>query len=76
VHHDQVGAGLDRPLEQLAMRRDAGDDGPDLVGAGDLQPVGPVVAEPGRLQQLVQVLEDVAQRGDEKTQRKTWRIVK
>ena len=59
VHEHEIGAQGERALDQLAVRRDAGDDSRDVGPPGNLEPVGPVVAERTGLQQLVEVRDQI-----------------
>jgi hypothetical protein len=56
-HH--LGTRLCGALEQLAMGRDPGHDDAHLLGAGDLEPVRPVVLEAGGFEQGVEECDDL-----------------
>ncbi len=60
MHEQQLRALGRRELEQLEVRRDAGRDGLDLDRAGHLQTVRPVVVEARRLEQAVELGDDLA----------------
>src|SRR5947209_9363038 len=62
VDEQQVGAPRCGQLEELEVRRDARGDRRDLGATRDLQPVGPVVLEALRLQQRVELVEDLPER--------------
>jgi hypothetical protein len=53
VDEQELAAGLSGALEQLAVRRDAGDELRDLTLPGDLKPIGPVVLPPLGVEQVV-----------------------
>jgi DNA-binding SARP family transcriptional activator len=58
---EEVGALLRRALEQLEPCADAADDGPDLLGARHLQAVGAVVVEGRRVQNGVEMIDQLSE---------------
>jgi len=59
VDEQQVGAPLAGGLEQVEVRRDTARQPRDLAGAGDLEPVRPVILEAADLEQLVAEADDL-----------------
>ena len=62
--HHELCAGRRRPLEELPMSGHPRGHQLYLLGTGDLKAVGAVVVEGLRLEELVQVVEDLPERGD------------
>jgi len=63
VDEEELGVGRDGPGDELPVRGDARDHPLGLLRARHLQPVGAVVAEPLRVEQEVEVLDDGGGRG-------------
>jgi len=63
VDEHEVGALLARASEQVDIRRDARDDGFDLLAAGHLKSVRPVVVVRGGVEDRVEVFDDRVDRG-------------
>jgi hypothetical protein len=63
VGEHELRAGVARALEQLEVSGDAGDELGDLGGAGNLEPVRPVVVVGGGLEQLVAEADDLVAGG-------------